>query len=247
MTIDNKIIEQLAPDGVLRVGLNMANFLLITGRHSNGEPEGVSPDVGRRIANELGVGIKFIEYEGPGDVADAAPDNAWDIGNIAAEAERAKVINFSPAYCEIQATYMLPPGSALTSVEDVDQSGIRIAVKERAAYDLFLTEHLKHATLVRTPSIDDSFNVFQDDELDVLAGLRPALLTQQTRMPGAIILEQSFAAVQQSIGCQPGKPDAANYLKDFVIRSISDGLIAKSIERHDVVGKLSVAPLPDST
>ena len=49
-----KVKQQLAPQGVLRVGINMANFLLVTGELPDGSPDGVSPDVGRALAKELG-------------------------------------------------------------------------------------------------------------------------------------------------------------------------------------------------
>ena len=109
------IVEQLAPTGVLRAGLNMANFLLITGTTEDGEPDGVSPDLARAIAEDLGVKAVMVPFKGPGEVADAVADNVWDIGNIAAEPERAKTVTFSQAYCEIQATYLLPPDSPIKS------------------------------------------------------------------------------------------------------------------------------------
>ena len=47
-------IDQLTKDGVLRAGINMANGLLVTGKAANGDPQGVSPDLARAIAEALG-------------------------------------------------------------------------------------------------------------------------------------------------------------------------------------------------
>ena len=47
------ISNKIAPFGVLRVGLNMSNFLLVSGEDKLGLTEGVSPDVGKKIAEEL--------------------------------------------------------------------------------------------------------------------------------------------------------------------------------------------------
>ena len=240
--MNSNIVNELAPTGVLRVGINMSNFLLVTGETANGEPDGVSPNMARAIAKELGVGITFIRFPRPGELADAAADDVWDIGNIAAEPERAKIITFSPAYCEIQATYMLPANSPIQSVADVDKPGIRIAVAGRAAYDLWLTDNIRHATLHRAPSLDGSFELFVNEGLDVLAGLRPKLIKDQKKLPGSKILDESFTAVQQSIGCRPGRENAAAYLRDFVERSKADGFVASLIEKHGVEGRLSVAP-----
>ncbi len=240
--ITAELLSELAPHGKLRAGINLSNFLLVNSSQPNGDHDGVSPRMAKAIADELGVPLELVPYKGPGDVADAAVKDEWDIANIAAEAERAKFISFSSAYCEIQATYLLPPDSPIKSLSDVDQSGVRIAVKDRAAYDLWLTENLKNATLERAPSLDESFTLFQDNSLDVLAGLRPKLLEQQKLMPGSILMDDSFTAVQQSIGCRTERPLAAAYIQDFVARSKSSNLVSSLIDQFDVVGQLSVAP-----
>jgi len=239
----NDVVKaQLAADGVLRAGINMSNFLLVSGKTATGEPTGVSPDMAQAIAAKLGVALQLVPYKGPGEVADGALSGQWDIANIAVEAERAKSITFSPAYCEIQATYLLPAGSNISSVADVDKTGVRIAVKERAAYELWLTQHLREATLVRTPTMNDSVTVFKEQSLEVLAGLRPRLLEDAKQIAGSRLMEESFTAVQQSIGGLPDKVEAAEFLSSFVAQSISNGFVAELIEKHGVVGKLSVAP-----
>ena len=205
-TVPLTLLAEIAPHGVLRVGVNLSNFLLVGGENADGEPVGVSPGVGRAIARELGVPVEFVTFPGPGEAADAATEDVWDIVNIAAERERAKSIAFSPAYCEIQATCLLPASSPVTAFGELDADGTRIAVKERSAYDLWLTENLHHATLVRAPSIDASFERFVGEGLDALAGLRPKLLEQREALPGSTLLEESFTAVQQSIGCRLDRP-----------------------------------------
>ncbi|MFK7889887.1 MAG: transporter substrate-binding domain-containing protein [Granulosicoccus sp.] len=233
--------EQLAPDGNLRVAVNLSNFLLVSCETDGGQPDGVSPAIARAIAENLSASPQIIAYDGPGQIADAASSDAWDLANIAAEPARAEVISFSPAYCEIQATYLLPPDCPVEGIAGVDKPGYRIAVKERSAYDLWLSANLQHATLVRAPSLDASFSVFRDQKLDALAGLRPKLLEQQELMPGSSLLDESFTSVQQSIGCQQGKPEASQYLSAFVVNAINSGLIAQLVSKYDVAGKLSVA------
>ena len=99
-----EILAQLAPTGKLRVGLNMANNLLNTGTTAEGEPDGVAPDMGRAIAKKLGVGVAMVRYSTPGEIADTADKDEWDLGMIGAEPKRAEVIDFSGAYVEIEAT-----------------------------------------------------------------------------------------------------------------------------------------------
>jgi len=239
----DRLREQLCPTGVLRAAINMTNGLLVTSKTPSGDPAGVSPDIAAAIADELGVVLVLKPYSGPGQVADAIASNEWDIGNIAAEAERAKTIWFSPSYCEIQATYLVRRDSAFNAVSDVDAQGVRIAAKARAAYELWLREHLQQATLEVADSYEASRDLFIDQRLDALAGLRPALLAELDAVGGVKVMDESFTAVQQSIGCQPGMPEAAAYLTHFVHRAIQDGMVQDLINKHQVTGRLSVSPL----
>ena len=222
----------------------MSNFLLVTDTAEDGQPIGVSPDIAHELAAMLGVDAKLISYPGPGELADGIASDDWDIGNIAAEAERAKTIQFSIPYCEIQATYLLPAGTAIQAITEVDSPGNRIVVKQRSAYDLWLTENIRHATLVRTDSVDSAFELFVSEQLEVLAGLRPKLIEQQTQLEDSRLFDESFTAVQQSIGCAHGKAEAAQFINEQIEKWIDTGFIQSLIDKHGVSGKLSVASLP---
>lgn len=236
------VLSQLAPRGTMRAGINKSNFLLVTGSSPKGTPEGVAPDMAAEIAKRLGVEVTYVPFASPGELADAGARDEWDIGLIAVEPARAETIAFSPAYVEIEATYLVPAGSRFKSVEEVDSEGVRIAVSARSAYDLYLTRSLKHAKLMRTAGIAASFELFVKEKLDALAGLKPGLLAEAEKLPGSRIVEGRFTAVQQAVGTKRGNEAGAAFLRDFVEEAKASGLVAKLIERHGVVGRLSVAP-----
>ena len=240
-TLTLEVLTELTKTRKLRVGINLSNFLLVTERATNGDPIGVSPDIAQEIARRLGVEVEFVCYPDPGAVCDAAERGEWDIGNVGAEPQRAQTIAFTLAYCEIEATYLVPAGSPLLSIDDVDQSGIRIATKGRAAYGLWLENNLQHAQLVRSNSIDASFDDFVEQGLEVLAGLKPRLLRDVERLPGARILEGKFSAVQQSVGTPRKNTKAAAWLAATVEELKASGFVAASIAKHNVQG-LTVAP-----
>jgi polar amino acid transport system substrate-binding protein len=239
--VSPEVVAELAPTGALRAGINLSNFLLVSGKSPAGEPEGVAPDLARAIAERLGVGVAYVRYARPGELADAAGQGVWDIGLIAAEPARAKTIAVSPAYAEIEATYLVPAGSPIRSIEDVDRAGVRIGIAARSAYDLWLSRHLRHAELVRAGSLDASFERFVADQLDALAGLRPRLLQDLEKLPGARVLDGRFTAVQQAVGTAKTNQAGAAFLRDFVEEAKASGLVARLIERHQIRG-LSVAP-----
>lgn len=241
MSVSPEIVAELAPTGTLRAGVNLSNFLLVTGKTASGDPVGVSPDMAAEIARRLGVGVAYVTYPQPGPLADDAEAGKWDIGLIGAEPARAEKIAFTAAYCEIQSTYLVPPGSPLHTIADVDRPGIRIANYGRSAYGLWLERNIKHATLIDAKNIDDSWEVFVSQKCDALSGLKPRLLTDVTRMPGARIIDGQFSAVQQAIGTQKRNAAAARWLAAFVEEAKASGFVASLIEKHKVKG-LSVAP-----
>ncbi|MBL4732817.1 MAG: transporter substrate-binding domain-containing protein [Rhizobiaceae bacterium] len=235
------IIAELAPTGLLRVGVNMGNFLLVTGKTDEGDPVGVSPDMARAIADKLGVEVSYIRYASPGKVADDALEDKWDIALIADEPVRAEHIAFTKAYVEIEATYMVPEGSPIAKLEDVDVEGVRIAVSGRAAYDLYLTRHLQHATLHRSEGLPKAVELFTNEKLDALAGLRPGLIKNASDLGNMRILEGCFSTVQQAIGTPKKNTASVLFLEEFVAEAINSGLVAELIDRHNVTGKLLVA------
>ncbi len=86
------IISELAPTGVVRAGINLSNFLLVTSTDSRGIPLGVAPDLARELATWLGVPVQFVTFKSPGELADMADQGVWDIGLIGAEPQRAEKI-----------------------------------------------------------------------------------------------------------------------------------------------------------
>jgi polar amino acid transport system substrate-binding protein len=239
--MNSTVAAELAPTGTLRAGINLSNFLLVTGRAPNGDPVGVAPDVAAEIARRLGVKIELVKYKSPGALADAAGTGAWDIGLIGAEPQRAETIAFTPAYVEIVATYLVPAGSELKAIGDVDKPGIKIAVTGRSAYGLWMERNIKQATLVRSDTLDAAFDDFVSQKLDALAGLEPRLLSDVEKLPGARILAGQFTAVQQAVGTPRKNVSATPWLRQTIEELKASGFVASLITKHNVKG-LSVAP-----
>ena len=241
--MDKEIQTELSSNGVLRAAINMSNFLLVTDKTKEGTPIGVSPDMAKELANKLDLQLKLIPYDTPGEIADDAENDNWDICNIGAEPQRAEKINFSAAYAEIQATYLIPPNSKLQNISEVDIAGNKIAVASRTAYGLWLERNIHNAELIQVEGVGNSFDVFLNENLDALAGLRPALIDDVKKIPGAKILEGQFMSVQQAIGTSNKNIKSSIYIAKFVEEMKKNGYVQKLIDKHNVNGKLSVADL----
>ena len=179
----------------------------------------------------LDVPVKYVPFKSPGEFADMAAKGIWDIGLIGAEPQRAETIAFTPAYAEIEATYLVPFNSPLN---------VQIAVTARTAYGLWLDRNIKHAELIRSETLDSAYEQFVSGKLSALAGLRPRLLSDLEKLPGTRILDGRFTSVQQAIGTSRKHAAGAAFLRDFVEEAKASGLVARLIERHKVRG-LSVA------
>src|SRR3546814_8647487 len=154
---------ELGRPGTLRVGINLGNILLVTGRSASGEPQGVAPDLAAAIAERLGVAVSYVTFDTPGAVADAIADDLWDLCLIAEEPQRAETIAFCDAYVAIEATYLVPAGSSLQSIEAVDRPGIRIAVSDRTASALYPRLTLTHADPCPRKGLPGPFGLSQRD------------------------------------------------------------------------------------
>ncbi len=237
-------VRALAPHGVLRVGVNLSNFLRVSGPDEDGSPIGVSPSLPAALARALDIDHELVTYLEPGEVVDGLARGMIDVGNVGADPSRAEQVVFTPPYCEIEATYLVPAGSSITTTTEVDVPGVRIASKQGAAYTLWLDRNVARAEVVHTNTIEQSFQVFVADRLEVLAGLRPRLLEEAKRLPGSRVLDGRFTSVQQAIGVHKDRGgDALAYLQRFVAWAIDSGLVAGTIEEHRVNG-LSVASPP---
>jgi polar amino acid transport system substrate-binding protein len=233
--------SELAPTGKLRVGLNHGNFLLVTPGSSATDPRGVAPDLARELGRRLGVPVEFSKFDTAGKLGDAVRDGVWDVAFLGAEPQRAAEIAFTAAYLEIPATYLVPAGSPIRSIAEVDREGVRIAVADKSAYELWLSRNIKHAKLMKTQGIDGSYDLFVNEKLEVLSGLRPRLISDVKKLPGARILDGQFTAVQQAIGTAKRNSAAAAYLAAFVEDVKASGFVGNAITRNKSEG-VSVAP-----
>jgi polar amino acid transport system substrate-binding protein len=234
--------KALAPGGKLRVGINHSNFLLVNAGSPHGAPKGIAADLGAELARRLGAQCEYVSFDSAGKTADGAKAGLWDVAFLGAEPQRANEIAFTAAYLEIPVTFLVPAGSPIRGIAEVDREGVRIAVSGKSAYDLFLTRTLKHAKLHRAEGIPASFELFKSERLEAMAGLRPGLIGNAEKLPGARVLDGQITAVQQAIGTPKSRSGAAAaWLRGFAEDIKASGLVAGAIEKHGVRG-VTVAP-----
>jgi polar amino acid transport system substrate-binding protein len=231
----------LAPTGTLRAAVNYGNVILATKDPATGESRGVAIDLTREIGARLGVPVEIVAYDSVAVMGDAAPSGVWDIAFLGSDPAREKIMSFTAAYLEIEATYLVPGASPLRAAADVDREGVRVAAPARANYELYLSRNLRRAQLVSPPGADAAFELLAAGKVDALAGLTQGLLGLVPKLPGSRLVEGRFMAVQQSIAVPRGKDAGVRYLRAVVEDVKRSGLVARAIEKTGARG-VSVAP-----
>ena len=242
MFVSDLVKHQLAPTGILRAGINLSNFLLVSGTAADGSPKGISPDIANLVASTLGLPCKLVCFDRPGELADAVNQDIWDIGNIAFEAERAQTLDFSHPYVVIEANFLVRHDDDFWTNDDIDRAAAKIAVSERSAYDLWLTDHFSQAQIIRASSIQAAHDLFFEKKVNVLASLKPKLLEDMAIHSGLRIIDPSFTTVKQSIGLAKGKAESIAFINTLIAQSIKNGWIAAQLELHGMTGKLGIDP-----
>lgn len=224
--------KELAPSGTLRCAINYNNPLLAKRDAATGKLSGISVDLSNELARRIGAPIELIPYDSAGAISGAATKGAWDVAYLAIDPKRAEEIDFSPAYLQIEGTYLVPAGSPLQNVADVDRNGVRIAVTTNSAYDLFLSRELKHAQLVRAETTPKSIDMMIEQKLDAVAAVRTALVTASWSIPNSRVMKGHFMTIPHAIGVPKGRPEAARYIAQFLEEMKASGAIAAGLKRH---------------
>jgi polar amino acid transport system substrate-binding protein len=228
--------RSLAPHGALRAAINLSNTLLVSGRDPSGAPVGLAPSMAAALAARLGVPIALKPFATPGEIADSAKADVWDVALIGSEHAREGSIAFTPPYALIEATYLVRSGQGLKAVSEVDATGIRIAAPARTAYGLWLERNLVNATLVLADGIPAARDLFVNQQADALAGLRPWLMADNAKFPDSVVLPGGFTAIAQAVGYRVADRETTEFLANFITEAKGSGLIKRLMADLGVSG-----------
>src|SRR6266571_2606978 len=234
-------IADLVRAGKLRVGVGVVAPHWAIKDPQTGELRGVAVEIARALATRLGIELVAVEYPSPPAVLDGLKVDAWDVGFLAIDPSRAAIVDFSPTYLQIDATYLVLNGSSVRNVIDADQPGIRIAVTRRSVEEIVLSRSIKRAELRGVDTISAGVDQLRAGNADVLAAPRPALLPLSARLSGTRVLEDRFHAAFGAMAVPKGQTGRLAYITEFIEEAKASGLVQRAIERVGVRG-VQVAP-----
>jgi polar amino acid transport system substrate-binding protein len=237
-----KLAEAFAPQGVLRAVINLGNPVLAKRTDPQTSPSGVSVDLAMELGRRLGLTVEPVVVTSAGAAVETMRKGEADIGFFAIDPARSDGVVFSTPYVNIEGAYAVRENAPIRSIAEVDRPGVRIAVGNNSAYDLFLKREIKAATLVRAPTSQTVVAEFLAQNLDVAANVRQQLEADMKKTPGLRLLPGSFMTINQAMGLATGRdPEGQAYLARFVEEMKASGFVAQALKRHGIEGA-AVAP-----
>jgi len=226
---DAKIIEQLAPDGVIRIAINFGNSVLAQPRDNGKKGTGVSVAIATQLAKDLELDYELIFYDSAGRVFDDVENDRWRIAFLAQDPVRAEKLAFTDPYVLIEGTYLVPETSSFFSIDDLDVTGHRITVGKGAVYDLFLTRSIKLAELVRAETTEGAIHLFAAEQLTAAAGIREGLQKYSATHAGYRVLDDAFLEIRQSMVAHKNHSAAAEFLNKYLAELKQTDLIRDAL------------------
>ena len=134
----------------------------------------------------------------------------------------------------IKAGYVVDKNSPLLSADQVDAKKMKIAAQARAGFELLLKNSLKNASLTRPKDFVSAIEIFNQSQVDTLAGLKPNLIESMDNLPQGKLLPGNFMTVNHGFSTPLGKGAVDAYSQKLFKELIASGFIAKSIEKQQI-------------
>jgi polar amino acid transport system substrate-binding protein len=240
-SLDHAVLQDLAPEGVLRAAINFGNPVLAQ-LAPDGSPQGLSVALAKALAQELDVQLEMVTFDAAGKVFAALEEGVWNVAFLAIEPVREEQIAFSEPYVIIEGTYLVAADSTYRHVQDLDQSGLKIAVGKGAAYDLFLSRTLKHAQLERAATSAGAVDLYIEQSLDAAAGVRQPLEKVAAGNPAYRVLDGAFTSIRQAMAVPRACEAGAAFVRAFVERKKAEGFV-RTVLNENGQTDVTVAPL----
>jgi len=226
----------VAPKGELRVAV-LTSMPVLAARNLQGQLTGVAVDLANAFAAKLAVPVRLVPYENIVHYNQSIGRDEWDVGFAPRDLSRIGQLAFSDPFMEVDNSYVVRSGIMLSTPDEVDRPGVKVAVAQGSPIDGFLTRTLKNAKIVRlVGGFDGAREALLFGRVDAYADSTQITYRLMAQVPGANVLVAPLNVVQMCIAIPKNNSAALPIVKDFVHESKRDGVIAEAIKRADLRG-----------
>ena len=208
-----EVRQALAPTGKLRVALQLGSPHNVIRDPVSGEMKGVGFDLGKELARRIGVPFEPVLYPSVGALLDGGKAGAWDVAFVGFSPARAKEWDFTALHMEVEFGYLVPGGSSIATMADVDRPGIRVAVQEKSQPDIFLSRTLKNAVVVRASSLAGTVDALRSGSADAIFSIKPSLFEISNQLPGSRVLDGRPGIDPHAMAMPKGRDPAVAYAR----------------------------------
>ena len=233
--------QALAPAGTLRVGLYPGTPTSIIGDLASGKAKGVGFDLGRSLAQRAGVPFEPVVFTKNAEVFAAAKAGSVDMVFTNATPVRRNDLDFSPTVLQVEQGYLVPAGSAIRALDQIDRAGVRVGVSEASTSEATLSRALRNATVVRTSSLRSAIDMLATGKLEAFATNKATLFEMSDDLPASRVLDGRWGLESFAIGIPKGREAALPFVSSFVGEAKASGAVARAVERAGLQG----AVVPD--
>lgn len=228
----NDDINELAPTGQLRGGVVIAPaasaFFAV--RDPSGAARGVTVDLLHFIAERLKLPLELKLFPNSGEATDAVANGACDLAFMPQDAERMKKVAFGPAYFRIESAYLVPAGSTLTRVDEVNRPGMRIIAIANTTTMRSARRTAPLASVREVPSVDEMVALARAGEGDAFALSRDSFVGLMGHLPGARVLAGNFQETGIAVAVPPGRSVALRLASDLVEEAKRNGTVRRALD-----------------
>jgi polar amino acid transport system substrate-binding protein len=228
-TCADPLRDELAPSGKLRVAIAIspAGGAFWCTKAASGDYAGVPVDLGTAMAAEAGVSAEFMVYQNSGQIAEAAASGKWDVSFLPRDTERMAQMDFGPTYAVADATYIVKSGSSITTFQQLDEPGIKIAAVDATTTMRGAIAHLKQATVTGYQTYDEIFDLLKTGNVDAFALSRDQLIAMSKKIPGTRVLDETFKQTITAVAVPPKHPLSLAFVSRFMTHAKSNGLLRR--------------------
>jgi polar amino acid transport system substrate-binding protein len=234
-----EVRQVLAPTGKLRVGVYPGSPTSMIRDAVSGETKGVSIDLGRELARRLGVPFEQVEYRRIAEVLDGMKSGQVDFTISNATPARARDVDFTQPILSIELGYLVPSGSPVSALADVDLPGIRVGVTQGSTSQSTLPRELKHAAVVPAPTLNSAVEMLAQRRLDAFATNKAILFEMSDALPGSRVIDGRWGLEHLAIAMPKGRDHGMSYMRKFVEDAKSEGLVTFAVERAGLRGTVT--------
>lgn len=225
----------LAPTGELRVGVYLGSPTSLV-RDGAGQAHGVAVELGQALAAQLGVPYRQVEFPRLALVLEALKAGDVDFTVTNATTARARDMNFSDPVIALELGLLVPGGSPITIIDEMDRPGRRIGVTQGSSSQTALTARLRGATLVAAPTLDAAAKQLASGAIDAFATNKAILFQMADGLPGARVLPGRWGVEHLAIAIPKGREAAMDEVRRFAQQAAASGLVQRAAERAGLRG-----------